>query len=226
MKKKDCDILVVGGGLSGLLTAYAISLTKIKVIIIDEGDFDIKNKFLSDLRTTAVAEGTKVFFEKIFLWNKIKSHAEPIKKIRVFDRKIKNNLLFHNAKGKKNLGYVVKNSIIREIIIESLHSKKNITILKRSTLIKIENRPNSIEAFTNNGLISTKLLVAADGKNSFIRKLIKTKKISKRYNHSAMVVNIDHSKSHKSIAHEIFFKSGPLAILPMKSQSKKIILVQ
>ena len=65
MKKKDCDILIVGGGLSGLLSAYALSLTNLKIIIIDAGDFDINKKYLSDLRTTAVAEGSKDFFEKI-----------------------------------------------------------------------------------------------------------------------------------------------------------------
>ena len=35
-----------------------------------------------------------------------------------------------------------------------------------------------------------------------------------------MVVNLDHSKDHKNIAYELFFNSGPLAILPMPSNTK------
>ena len=221
MKKKDCDILIVGGGLSGLLSAYALSLTNLKIIIIDAGDFDINKKYLSDLRTTAVAEGSKDFFEKIFIWQKIKKYAEPIKTIKVFDRTVKNKLFFENATKGKNLGYVIQNSIIRKTIINNLKIKKNITMLKKTSLLGLKNYPENISAFTKDCTISTRLLIAADGKNSFVRSLSKTKKISKKYNHSAMVVNIDHTKDHKNTAHEIFLKSGPLAVLPMKPQSKK-----
>ena len=35
-----------------------------------------------------------------------------------------------------------------------------------------------------------------------------------------MVCNFNHTKNHQNTAHEIFFKSGPLAILPMKSENK------
>ena len=219
MKKKVCDILVVGGGLSGLLTAYAISLTGLKIIIIDQGDFDINKKYLSDLRTTAVAEGSKEFFQKIFLWPKIKKYAEPIGTIKVFDRKIKNSLFFEHT-AKENLGYVIKNSIIRKTIIDALKVKKNVKMLKKTSLKKLQKNSNNILATVSKGSISASLLISADGKNSFVRSLSKTKIIHKKYDHSALVVNISHSKNHNNIAHEIFLKSGPLAILPMKSESK------
>ena len=50
---------------------------------------------------------------------------------------------------------------------------------------------------------------------------MQTPKYYKSYGHSALVVNFNHIKNHCNIAHEIFLKKGPLAILPMKNESNK-----
>ena len=68
---------------------------------------------------------------------------------------------------------------------------------------------------TNKGNIYCKLLIAADGKNSFVRKIMKQSIFSKKYNQSAMVINFLHTKSHNDTAYEFFYNSGPLASLPM-----------
>ena len=68
MKELHSDILIIGGGLTGLMTAYALSPLKKNIIIIDKFDFGITKDANADLRTTAIAEGSKIFFEKINIW--------------------------------------------------------------------------------------------------------------------------------------------------------------
>ena len=64
MKQLQSDILIVGAGLSGLLAAYALSSTNKQIIVIDR--FSINSLSIkSDLRTTAIAEGSKIFLEKL-----------------------------------------------------------------------------------------------------------------------------------------------------------------
>ena len=53
-----------------------------------------------------------------------------------------------------------------------------------------------------------------------IRKILKTPVYKKNYDKSALVVSFYHSVDHKSMAHELFYNSGPLAILPMKKVKK------
>ena len=65
MKELHSDILIVGGGLTGLMAAYTLSPLKKNIIIIDKFDFGITRDANSDFRTTAIAEGSKMFFEKI-----------------------------------------------------------------------------------------------------------------------------------------------------------------
>ena len=75
----------------------------------------------------------------------------------------------------------------------------------------------------NNIKINTKLIIAADGKNSAIKKIIGNKTYKKNYNENALVLSFFHEKNLNNTAYEIFYNSGPLAILPMKS--KKYIIV-
>ena len=63
------------------------------------------------------------------------------------------------------------------------------------------------------------MIIAADGKNSAVRKILGTSVFKKNYNEKALVINFYHEKSHKNIAYEFFYKTGPLAILPMQKHN-------
>ncbi len=220
MKEIKTDIVIVGGGLTGLLTACALSSLDLRILLIDAG-FVFSDSNKKDFRTTAIAEGSKLFFEELGIWKNIYKHSEKIKTIKVFDRNISRKINFSNPDNIGNLGYVVKNTKIKNELIKLLKLKKNLRILQKTPLEKIEINQNNALVFSGNNKIIAKLLISADGKNSFVRGIIGTPIFKKEYNHSAFVSNFSHKKNHKNIAHEIFLESGPLALLPMKSLNKK-----
>jgi len=220
MKKMKSDILVVGAGLTGLMAAFALSNLNTNIIIIDKVDFLSKKNNNNDLRTTAIAEGSKQFFEKIGIWKKINKFAQPIRDIKVIDRKPKNKIDFFNSNKNHNLGYIVRNTILKRIVLKSLQNKKNVKIISGQSLIDIKNNIFYTKCFFEKIIVESKLLIATDGKNSKVRELLKTPIFKKSYNQKALVVNFHHTKNHNSTAFELFFKSGPLAILPMKKIKK------
>lgn len=220
MNEKSYDVLIVGAGLSGLLTAYALSWKGLNIAIIDRSNFLNEKNINFDLRTTAIAEGSKIFFDKIGLWKKINNYSEPIKRIKVLDRNIADKIDFENPDKKSYLGYIVENKYIKKVLLKYLVQRKNVSLFPKNELSNIENLEEFVYSKTNQEKIKSKILIAADGKNSFVRKLIKTPIYSKNYKQSAMVVNLDHIKDHKNIAYEIFSNSGPIALLPMKSKKK------
>ena len=71
MKKLNCEILIIGGGLIGLVTAYSLALLGFKIIIVEKKSnlksSKLKKASLNDTRTTAISEGSKQFLEKINL---------------------------------------------------------------------------------------------------------------------------------------------------------------
>ena len=219
MKEFNCDILIVGSGLTGLVSAYALSLLGYKIIITEQKKAKKNQKFLVDTRTTAIAEGSRVFLDKIGLWNKISKFAEKIKNIEVIDRVQTNKINFFNNNKNKNLGYVVKNLKLEEIIRSCLIKRKNVIFCYDSKFLSVDYNLDKVIGVYKNKKIISNILLAADGKNSAVRKTFNTLTFKKNYRESALVLNFFHTQKHNNTAYEFFYKSGPLAILPMQSEN-------
>jgi 2-octaprenyl-6-methoxyphenol hydroxylase len=219
MKELYTDILIVGGGLTGLMTAYTLSALKKEIIIVDKFDYSSKVSNL-DFRTTAISEGSKEFFDQINIWKDLSEYAEKIKYICVNDRNKTRNINFQNLNTKSFLGYIINNNLIKQVLIKNLKNKKNIKVITNQSFVSLNNNNNSVDTFFSDYKINSSFLVAADGKKSSIRNKLKLPIFKKKYTHKAIVINFHHTKDHKNTAHELFFKSGPLAILPMKKIKK------
>ena len=220
MKEFKCELHIVGGALTGLLTAYCASKLNYNIIISEKKKIiSNRKKAISDTRTTAIAEGSKNFLESQGLWKHIRAFAEPIQNIKVIDKTAKSKLFFSNPKESSNLGYIVKNSILIDVLIMLLKKKKNISIIEEASISSISYSNSKILSFSKNEKISSDIIIAADGKNSAVRKILGTNVFKKHYKEKALVINFYHEKPHKNIAYEFFFKTGPLAILPMKKNN-------
>ena len=114
----------------------------------------------------------------------------------------------------KKLGYVIENKKFSEILIKKLLDFDNTKILtlklisykKLSTMDKY-----SQNCILKNKEINTKLVIAADGKNSDTRKTVGNKFFKKNYSESALVLNFFHEKKLNNTAYEIFYNTGPLS---------------
>ncbi len=220
MKEIYSNINIVGGGLIGAVTAYSLSKLGISVVVLEQKSIFNQSKFL-DKRTTAISEGTKRFLQEINIWKEIVNYAEPIKKIQIIDRNQSNKIYFDNNRRNSNLGYIVKNEFILDILYKKLQNQKNVKIFNNVFIKDIFYESDRVITKQNNFFVNTNLLLASDGKNSSIRKIFKTPVYSKDYKKKAIVLNFYHSKNHQNTAYEYFFKNGPLAILPMQNNKNE-----
>ena len=126
MKELKCELHVVGGALTGLLTAYCASQLNYNIIISEKKNYIKFKKAISDIRTTAIAEGSKTFWSLKALgtyrslWNQFT--------ILRIDKQLNQNYLLVTPKN-SNLGYIVKNSKLIEVLIR-LKKRKNISIVE------------------------------------------------------------------------------------------------
>jgi 2-octaprenyl-6-methoxyphenol hydroxylase len=67
--------------------------------------------------------------------------------------------------------------------------------------------------------ISSPLLVAADGRNSTTREAAGINIARWKYAHQALVSVIRHERPHEHVAYEIFYPTGPFALLPMNDDA-------
>ena len=220
MKNFNADIVIIGAGLTGLCSASILSILGYKIVLIDKNKISFNHFKKSDFRTTAVSEGSKNLLNKYGLWKNIKPHAQPIKKIKIFDRKSSNKIDFSNPYKKEYLGYIIENKFLKNVFLKKIISNKKIIIKDEINVQSLDYDESSITVHSSNFSIKSKLLIAADGKMSPIRNFSKMTIFEKKYNHNAMVLNLCHSKNLNNFAYEIFTKNGPLAILPMTKNNK------
>ena len=220
MKKIYSNINIIGGGLIGAFTAYSLSKLNLKITILEKNSkFNIEKH--PDLRTVAISEGTKIFLDDIGIWKKINLYAQPIKKITVINRKLSEKIEFDNIRRSSNLGYIVKNKYLLNILYKELNKFKNVKIINDIKINNIETNKNFIITNLKNCSVISDFNIAADGKKSFIRSFCKTPQFFKDYNKKAIVLTLIHSKDHLNTAFEFFYNDGPLAILPMKKTNNK-----
>ena len=220
MKEIQTKINIIGGGLIGVAAAYSLSKLGNSVVILEKNaKFDQKK--ISDKRTTAISEGTKKYLEKINIWKEIRNYAEPIKKIQIIDRNQSNKIYFDNQRRSSNLGYIIRNEFMLKSFYKKLQNQKNVKIFNNVSIDDVFYKGNRIITKQKDFSVNSNLLLASDGKNSFIRKIFKTPIYIKDYKKKAIVINFYHSKNHHNTAYEFFFKNGPLAILPMQNNKNE-----
>src|SRR5438874_12655509 len=66
--------------------------------------------------------------------------------------------------------------------------------------------------------LSTRLVAAADGQNSPLRRAAGIRTVEWRYRQTGIVTTVAHERPHRGIAVEHFLPAGPFAILPMTDE--------
>ena len=207
------DVVIVGDGIVSLSTALILAKHHIDVVIIKPINPIIRKP--GPTKLLAISLASCRLFQKYGLVNNIPEIGQPINAIEVLKYKSHNSLTFLPQDiDEKNFGYFIDE-------IDLLNSLKNNAIdikeIKTSiSNISQNNQHISIE-LKGHGVISAKLLIIADGKNSKTRKMCAFQSVVRPYNQVAMICNISHEKHHHGIAREIFMPMGPFAMLPEKS---------
>ena len=205
------NTLIIGANLTGLCVSIALSSLGCRSILIDKKD--LKSPLGKDCRAIAISYGSKQILEKLGIWQKLAPYAGPIDQIRVTDG---HSPLFLHFDNNETLGYLIESHDIQNVMYNCAINDPNITIYDNSAYELLENNYDNVKIKLNNQIITSHLLIAADGKFSALRKLSNIKHSYHNYGQKAIVCKVQHQKEHHHIAQEIFLPHGPFAILPLK----------
>jgi len=93
-------------------------------------------------------------------------------------------------------------------------------MLWKSRVSSVERGDHQVVAGLEDGRkLCAPLLIAADGRNSRTREAAGINIARWKYDHQAIVSVIRHERPHDNIAYEIFYPTGPFALLPMTDDS-------
>ncbi|MDH5395491.1 MAG: 2-octaprenyl-6-methoxyphenyl hydroxylase [Gammaproteobacteria bacterium] len=226
----DYDLIIVGGGLVGASLACALAESSLRIAMIEAFPFAADNAEYQpafDARSVALSYTSKQVFEGMGLWPSInKLGVAAIKKIHVSDRGhagvTRLNALDENVEA---LGYVVETRVIGKALFAALSQHANITLIAPAELkdFELATGSASVNIKQNNEMktLTAKLLVAADGGDSVVRRLSGVRIKQRNYDQVAVIANVASDKPHQNQAFERFTDSGPLALLPMAATAEE-----
>lgn len=215
------DVIVVGGGLVGGLTALLLEQGGVKVTVLDAAPILNQDNVLAqnNPRVLALSKATIRLLKHIKVWQKVARHM-PYTGMHVWNKNGYGEIEFGQAykelpKESQWLGSMVEPSILNLAIQQKMQGD----VSDYRTQVKVNNIEQISSGWQltlNDGtVLSTKLLIGADGANSFVRDQAMIDLNILDYKQSAISCGIKTAKPHQYVARQLFLPTGPLAFLPL-----------
>lgn len=226
----ESDAIVCGGGMVGLTLGLALAKGGLKVAVADSlpPAKAVAPEF--DSRVSALAYANVRMLQVLDVWPRLAPDAQPIREILVSDgvvgRPASPFSLHFDAQevGADSLGHIAENRHIRSALYAAAAEEKNLTLIAPAEVRSLAVEGGRILARLSDGNeYRASLAVAADGRDSKLRKAVGIGVIGWSYPQTGIVATVHHDRPHNGVAYEHFLPSGPFAILPMTGDRSSLV---
>ena len=221
IKQKIC---IIGGGLTGLVTAISMSKFGCEIDLITGG---LKKNFKST-RTIAVSEENFNFLNKLNISESLKKEIWVCSKMKLYTESSNEKFLevFEMDKENKNenIFYMLENSKIMKLMIDRIKKIKSISLKKNENISSIYTSGVLKNIKFKNSISKYNLVIISTGyENTLLKIFFDGKVIKNSYKEFAIATIIQHSKINNIIARQIFLDNGIFAMLPISKNKTSII---
>ncbi|MCP5248862.1 MAG: UbiH/UbiF family hydroxylase [Candidatus Accumulibacter sp.] len=223
MQAAEFDIVIVGGGLAGLSLACALRDTRLRIALV-EHRAPLRPPGW-DARVYAISPANAAFLQAIGAWQHMAAERiAPIYAMQVFgDGGAKLDFSAYQA-GIRELGWILESSLMACELWENVKRQANVSVLCPATPQALEIGPEAAILTLGDGrVLSARLLVGADGRDSWVRETLGLPSINTPYGEMGVVANLECERPHRGIARQWFRDDGVLAWLPMAGDRVSIV---
>lgn len=239
MTDQDFDILVVGGGVAGLALASLIRkllADRRKVLRVGILEAQAPKKLPTDaetdLRVFAIAPAAQAILEASGAWA-----GMPPERLSAYERMRvwptgstpfgPGSIGFDAAdSGAAALGHIVEQDWLRLALWQTLTDVPDGTVELITGDMPVELRTDA-DAMTirlaGGSQLRARLLVGADGANSWVREQLCLLSTRRDYGQLALVTHVSSERSHERTAWQCFTSGGPVALLPLADGRSSVV---
>ncbi|WP_300002858.1 FAD-dependent 2-octaprenylphenol hydroxylase [uncultured Cedecea sp.] len=215
---QSVDVAIVGGGMVGLAVACGLQGSGLRVAVLEN---HIPEPLAPDaapaLRVSAINAASERFLTHLGAWPNIAARASCYHGMEVWDKDSFGRIDFDDKSfGFSHLGHIVENAVVHSALWQRAEQCSDITLLAPAEIQQIAWGEN--EAFLtlkDGAMLTTRLVVGADGANSWVRNKADIPLTFWDYNHHALVATIRTTEPHHAVARQVFHGNGILAFLPL-----------
>lgn len=213
------DAVIVGAGLVGASLALGLEHARLKIAVVEPHMLrppPTDNSW--DVRVYAVSPGNATFLETCGIWPRLpRERLSRIEEMRVYGDQPGSQLQFsaYDA-GLRELAFIIENRLLQHALWEHLNQAAHVSVFCPARCARIAWEPDSVVLGLEDGAeLKAKLLVGADGADSWVRREAGIATTPVAYGELGVVANFNATKRHHGIAYQWFRRDGVLALLPM-----------
>lgn len=230
-------VIIVGGGMVGLSLALMLAKVNIAVKLIEAIKYpDYRSTELApyhssfDARNTALSRRSVQIYQSLGLWDALQQHATPILEVHITEQGSfgKARLLADQEKV-ESFGQVIENAWLGRVLLTEVLKQPLIELVDAAKVTSLTQDAEQVYLNFDNAAgetqsLQAKLLIAADGRDSFCRQALGVGVDVHDYNQVAIVTAVETSKPHRQVGFERFSALGPLALLPLPGEYRRSVV--
>ena len=217
------DVVIIGGGLVGGLTALLLAQGGIQATVLDAAPIldEAKTLAVANPRVLALSQATIHLLKTVHVWEKLARHM-PYSGMQVWNKNGYGEINFGQSSqnmpsAEQTLGSMVEPSVLNLAIQQKMLEQ----VKDYQTQVKVTRVEQGVGVWhihlADGSRLKTKLVIGADGANSFVREQAFIDIDVLDYKQAGLTCAIRTAQPHLHVARQIFLETGPLAFLPMAS---------
>jgi 2-octaprenyl-6-methoxyphenol hydroxylase len=223
------DIVIIGGGLVGSSLAIALDGCGFRVALVEAAAPRVEEQPSYDERNLALARASINALQALGVWAHTDNRATPIRRIHVSRRGEFGAVRFDApALGLPDFGAVLPARELGNALLRRLHECRTLTRIAPAQLVAVDAGIDDVDAVLQvadgERRLTARLLVGADGTESFVRRSFGIGTQRTDYAQSAFVTTVTTGQPLDGLAYERFADSGPIALLPLGQNRAGLVL--
>lgn len=230
------EVIIVGGGMVGLSLALMLAKANIAVKLLEAikypnyDDINLAPYHSSfDARNSALSRRSVQIYQELGLWDALQQHATPILQVHITEQGSfgKARLLAEQEKV-ESFGQVIENAWLGRVLLTQVRQQDLIELIDGVQVTSLTQDAEHAYITASRGeeqlQLQAKLVIAADGRDSFCRQALGVGVSEHDYDQVAIVTTVQTSKPHQHVGFERFSPLGPLALLPLPGEYRRSVV--
>jgi len=223
----EFDVVIIGGGLVGASLAAALKPSGLSVALVEGQSLPTLPADAADWdsRIYAVTPGNAEFLRECGAWQRLDmSRVQQVEEMRVFGDSGSELDFSAYQIGAAELTLILESRLLQKALWDGLLQQDNLTLLNPARCAELTWHADAAHLKLQDGReIKAKLVVGADGRDSWVRHQAVMPEVPTPYHQHGVVANFNTGKPHHGIAHQWFQPDGILALLPLPGKRVSIV---
>ena len=214
----DTELLIIGGGVVGGAMALLAASGGMDCILVERNSRPAGITPAEDARMLALTPASGKILTRAQVWQQLAQEDIGLfRQMHVWNENGSGSLFFDSAAiGLPALGHIVPQNLLADALESVRAGAPGIAVHTGAEPVGLSDAGEAIRVELSDGRkVSAKLLVAADGTGSKVRRLAGIGYPVHRYRQTAVASIVRTELNHGQVARQRFLSDGPLAFLPM-----------